>query len=264
MPPEEQIRNEKYTLNERLVFYIKDIRDFHGSEQIIVSRVAPELVAHLFRKEVPEVNSGAVEIKKVAREAGSRSKVAVESSRPGVDPVGSCVGQKGVRVQAVIEQIGGEKIDIVPFSEDPELFIVAALSPADNIEIEVDEEKNKAVVEVPEDQLSLAIGKQGQNVRLATKLTGYKIDIEGREVEKEIVEEEKVEEKEKKQTKKKKAKKSKAKVKKEEKNTETDKKNKEEEKVKTAKKDKKKETEEKDSEKEKKETDKEETNKKEK
>jgi N utilization substance protein A len=183
MPAEEQIRNEKYRMNQRLVLFIKEIREFHGTEKIIVSRTSTELVAKLFRKEVPEVNSGAVEIKKVAREAGSRSKVAVESQRPGVDPVGSCVGQKGVRVQAVIDQIGGEKIDIVPFSEDPKLFIAAALSPAEDIDVEVDEEDSKAVVKVPEDQLSLAIGKDGQNVRLATKLTGYKIDIEGKEVE---------------------------------------------------------------------------------
>ena len=138
-----------------------------------------ELVKELFDREVPEVSSGAVALKKIAREPGRRSKIAVVSTQPGVDPVGSCVGQKGVRVQAVIDELAGEKIDIIQFSEDAKKFIIAALSPAENIEIKIDEGKKQATVTVPEDQLSLAIGRDGQNVRLAAKLTGYKIDIKG-------------------------------------------------------------------------------------
>jgi N utilization substance protein A len=181
MPPQEQVHQENYRLNKRLALYIKGIEETPGGEEIIVSRAAPELVKKLFYREVPEVSSGAVEIIKVAREAGSRSKVAVVSTRSGVDPVGSCVGQKGVRVQAVIEQLGGEKIDIIPYNKDPVMFITAALSPADNLDVELDQEEETAVVKVPADQLSLAIGRDGQNVRLASKLTGYKIDIEEKE-----------------------------------------------------------------------------------
>ena len=179
LPPSEKIPNENYTLNKRLTFYIQDIRDTIKGKQIIVSRADSQLVALLFAREVPEVNSNAVEIRKVAREAGGRTKLAVFSSQSGVDPVGSCVGQKGVRVQTVIDEVNGEKIDIIQFSEDPVRYLTAALSPADNLKIEVDEDKKTAIVTVPEDQLSLAIGKDGQNVRLAAKLTGYKIDIKG-------------------------------------------------------------------------------------
>jgi N utilization substance protein A len=179
MPPEEQARDEHYRLNQRLTFYIKDIRETIKGQQIIVSRADPELVIGLFKREVPEVNSGAVEIKIIAREAGSRSKVAVASTQAGVDPVGSCVGQKGVRVQAVINELGGEKIDIIEHSDDIKKFIIAALQPAENLEIKVNQKKKTAEVTVPEDQLSLAIGKDGQNVRLAAKLTGYKINIKG-------------------------------------------------------------------------------------
>jgi len=179
MPPEEQARDEHYRLNQRLTFYIKDIRETMKGQQIIVSRADPELVIGLFKREVPEVNSGAVEIKTIAREAGSRSKVAVASTQAGVDPVGSCVGQKGVRVQAVINELGGEKIDIIEHSDGIEKFITAALQPAENLEIKVNDKKKTADVTVSEDQLSLAIGKDGQNVRLAAKLTGYKINIKG-------------------------------------------------------------------------------------
>jgi len=182
MPPQEQVRHEKYTLNKRLTFYIKEIKDTQRGRRIIVSRSADELVAKLFKREVPEVSSGAVEIKKVAREPGRRSKVAVNSTQPGVDPVGSCVGQKGIRVQAVIKELGGEKIDIVQYSKNAKKFITAALSPAEKMEIKTDKDKKEAVVTIPEDQLSLAIGKEGQNVRLAAKLTGYKIDIEAKDV----------------------------------------------------------------------------------
>ena len=179
MPPEEQARDEHYRLNQRLTLYIKDIRDTIKGQQIIVSRADPELVIGLFKREVPEVNSGAVEIKTIAREAGSRSKVAVNSTQSGVDPVGSCVGQKGVRVQAVINELGGEKIDIIEHFSDAKKFISAALQPAENLQVKVNDKKNIADVTVPEDQLSLAIGKEGQNVRLAAKLTGFKINLKG-------------------------------------------------------------------------------------
>ncbi len=181
MTPEEQVKGRQYKLNRRLALYILDIRDTLKGEQIIVSRTAPELVAGLFRREVPEINSGAVKIKKVAREAGSRSKVAVISTQPGVDPVGSCVGQKGVRVQAVIDELDGEKIDVIQYSEDSDKFIIAALSPAENISVKINKKKKEAIVTVPEDQLSLTIGRDGQNVRLASKLTGFKIEVKEQE-----------------------------------------------------------------------------------
>ncbi|PIS14106.1 transcription termination/antitermination protein NusA [Candidatus Shapirobacteria bacterium CG09_land_8_20_14_0_10_47_13] len=180
MPPAEQIRSENYRVNQRFTFLLKEIQDGLTGQQIIVSRADPELVKTLFKREVPEVSSGAVEIRQIAREPGNRSKVAVFSRQTGVDPVGSCVGQKGVRVQAVIDEIGGEKIDIIQFSDDPAKFIIAALSPAQQIEVKLDEKNKTAVVSAPEDQLSLAIGREGQNVRLAAKLTGYKIDIQGK------------------------------------------------------------------------------------
>lgn len=179
MPPEEQARDEHYHLNQRLTLFIKDISDTLKGQQIIVSRADPNLVIGLFKREVPEVNSGAVEIKVIAREAGSRSKVAVVSTQAGVDPVGSCVGQKGVRVQTVINELGGEKIDIIEYFEDPKKFITAALQPAEKLAIKINDKKKIADVTVPEDQLSLAIGKDGQNVRLAAKLTGYKINLKG-------------------------------------------------------------------------------------
>jgi N utilization substance protein A len=178
MPVQEQIRSESYRLNQRLTFYIEGIREFPKGRQVVVSRAHKGLVEGLFRREVPEVASGAVEIKTIAREPGERTKVAVQSSQTGVDPVGSCVGQKGVRVQAVINELNGEKIDIIQYSEDPIRFIMAALSPAEKAEVVLDEKKKIATVSVPNDQLSLAIGKDGQNVRLAAKLTGYKIDIQ--------------------------------------------------------------------------------------
>jgi N utilization substance protein A len=186
MPPQEQIRIERYKLNQRLVVYISDIRDTMKGKTIIVSRAHPGLVKELFRREVPEVSSGAVEIKEVAREGGNRTKIAVDSTQEGVDPVGSCVGQRGVRVQAVINELAGEKIDIIQFSQDAKTFITAALAPAEGIKVKADEKKKTATVTVPDDQLSLAIGRGGQNVRLAAKLTGYKIDIEGESGEKAI------------------------------------------------------------------------------
>ncbi len=186
MPPQEQVRSERYRLNQRLAIYIADISETLKGKAIIVSRAHPGLVEELFRREVPEVASEAVEIKAVAREPGNRTKIAVASTQEGVDPVGSCVGQRGVRVQAVINELAGEKIDIIQYSENPANFITAALSPAEGIKVDIKKDTNKAVVTVPDDQLSLAIGRGGQNVRLAAKLTGYKIDIQGESGEKAI------------------------------------------------------------------------------
>jgi len=180
MPPEEQIPPERYRPNQRLCFYLKEIRQGPKGSQIILSRADKGLVENLFSREVPEVANGSVEIKVVAREPGERIKIAVFSNRPGVDPVGSCVGQKGVRVQAVIAELQGEKIDVIQYNEDPEKFILAALAPAEDLEITVLKTKKEARVIAPDDQLSLAIGRDGQNVRLASRLTGYKIDIKGK------------------------------------------------------------------------------------
>lgn len=181
MPPNEQIPNERYRLNQRLTFYIEGIRETYRGNEIIVSRSHKGLVSGLFNREVPEVAQGAVEIKDIAREAGNRSKVAVYSTQSGVDPVGSCVGQKGVRVQAVISELGGsEKIDIIQWNTDQVQFITAALAPAKDISVKLNEETKTAEAFVPEDQLSLAIGRDGQNVRLAAKLTGWKIDLKSK------------------------------------------------------------------------------------
>ncbi len=179
MPPQEQAQGENYRLNQRLKVYVSEIKDGPRGQEIILSRSHPNLLAALFELEVPEVASGAVEIKAIAREAGNRSKVAVTSNQEGVDPVGSCVGQKGVRVQAITNELNGEKLDLILWSPDVERFIVAALSPAKAIDIKVDTEGKEAKVVVMDDQLSLAIGKEGQNVRLAAKLTGFRIDISG-------------------------------------------------------------------------------------
>lgn len=178
-PPQEQVRSEKYSVNQRLTFLIKEIRDSARGREVVISRSDPALVETLFRREVPEVASGAVEIKAIAREAGARTKIAAFSAQPGVDPVGSCVGQKGVRVQAVINELEGEKIDVIQYSDSPEKFIAAALSPAEGVKTKINEKRKEAEVSIPDDQLSLAIGREGQNVRLAARLTGYKIDIKG-------------------------------------------------------------------------------------
>lgn len=181
MPASEKIPGEDYRLNYRLKVYIIGIREGQRGQEIVVSRAHKGLVEGLFKLEVPEIGSGIVEIKGIAREAGSRSKVAVASRQPGVDPVGSCVGQKGVRVQAVIAELGNEKIDVIAYSDDSAKFVAAALSPATVDRVRTDEKEKTAHVEVPEDQLSLAIGKDGQNVRLAAKLTGWRVDIKGAE-----------------------------------------------------------------------------------
>lgn len=188
MPVSEQSQGERYHLNQRLTFYIEGIRETTRGNEIIVSRAHKGLVEGLFKREVPEVAQGSVELKVIAREAGGRTKVAVYSTQSGVDPVGSCVGQKGVRVQGVISELGGsEKVDVIQFSEDAKQFITAALAPAKDIDVSLDEQKKTATVHVPEDQLSLAIGRDGQNVRLAAKLTGWKIDIQGKAVAKAAV-----------------------------------------------------------------------------
>jgi len=184
MPPAEAIPNEFYRLNQRIAVYIKEIRETYKGKAIVVSRSAPELVKELFAREVPEVGSGAVEIVAIAREAGHRTKLAVKSTQDGVDPVGSCVGQKGIRVQAVINELNGEKVDIIEFSKDTKEYIASALAPAEGINVEIDEKVRKATITIPDDQLSLAIGKGGQNARLAAKLTGFKIDIKGVEASK--------------------------------------------------------------------------------
>jgi len=181
MPVSEQSQSERYHLNQRLSFYIEGIRETTRGNEIIVSRAHKGLVEGLFRREVPEVASGAVELRVIAREAGGRTKVAVYSTQSGVDPVGSCVGQKGVRVQGVIGELGGmEKVDIIQWNDDAKLFIASALAPAKDLDVILNEEKKEAQVLVPDDQLSLAIGRDGQNVRLAAKLTGWKIDIKGK------------------------------------------------------------------------------------
>lgn len=177
MPPEEQMRGEFYKTNARISVLLKEIRETHRGRVIVVSRADKQLVAKLFEREVPEVASGAVEIAAIAREAGVRTKLAVRSKQEGVDPVGSCVGQRGVRVQEVIKDLNNEKIDIIPHSDNPVVLLQGALAPAEKLKIEIDPVTNVATVMAPDDQLSLAIGRGGQNVRLAAKLTGYQITI---------------------------------------------------------------------------------------
>lgn len=179
MPIEEQMRGEYYRINTRLTFYIADIRETHKGKTIIVSRAAKELVIKLFEREVPEASSGAVTVAAIAREAGVRTKIAVKSTQEGIDPVGACVGQKGVRVQEVIKELNNEKIDIIQYAEDTRTFIQAALAPAEHLKVTLDETTHAAKVVCPDDQLSLAIGRNGQNARLAAKLTGWHISILG-------------------------------------------------------------------------------------
>jgi len=179
LPPPEQVVGERYNPGGRIKIYLVSVNETNKGPEIIVSRSHPEMVRRLFTLEVPEISSGSVEIKSIAREAGSRTKIAVVSNQKNIDPVGSCVGQRGTRVQTIISELGGEKIDIVEYSEDPIKFITNALSPAKILNIKINEEDKTAMAEVKEDQLSLAIGKAGQNVRLAARLTGWKIDIVG-------------------------------------------------------------------------------------
>jgi len=193
MPPEEQIPNEKYHLNQRLVVYILEIKEGLKGEEVVVSRANNGLLEGLFKREVPEVAQGAVEIKAIEREPGNRAKIAVASNQSGIDPVGSCVGQKGVRVQAIIQEFSGiEKIDIIQWQEDPKNYVTQALSPAKELQVEIDEKEKTARVFVAPEELSLAIGRDGQNVRLASKLTGYRIEIEGKDELSKLPPEEKV------------------------------------------------------------------------
>jgi N utilization substance protein A len=187
--PEEQIPGEFYRRGERIRAYLYSVEETPRGVNLKLSRTHPELIEGLFAMEAPEIAGGVVEIKSIAREAGSRSKIAVFSNDEHVDPVGSCVGQKGVRVTTVMSELNGEKIDIIPWSPDPETYIASAISPANVLRIEVNEQEHKAVLEVANDQLSLAIGKGGQNVRLAAKLTGWRIDIKSTEVKGEEVKE---------------------------------------------------------------------------
>ncbi len=178
LPAEEQVRGERYRLGERIKALLFLVDQSAKGPSFYLSRTHPRLIAKLFEMEVPEIASGAVEIKGIVREAGSRSKIAVISNEEGVDPVGSCVGQKGVRVNTVTAELGGEKIDITEWSKNPEIFIANALSPAKVLSVDANEKKKEARIIVAENQLSLAIGKGGQNVRLAARLTGWKIDIQ--------------------------------------------------------------------------------------
>jgi len=182
MPAEERIPTERLNPAQRLTFLLKAIEDGPRGKLIVLSRASDDFVKKIFAREVPEVASKSVEIVGVAREPGVRTKIAARSTQSGVDPVGSCVGQKGVRVQAVTTELGGERVDIIPWSDNTEEFIKATLSPVEVMSIRIDEKAKTAVVVVAEDQLSLAIGKEGQNVRLAGQLTGYKIEIESGEV----------------------------------------------------------------------------------
>ncbi|WP_105988962.1 transcription termination factor NusA [Staphylococcus agnetis] len=173
----ERSPNESYVPNERIKVFVNKVEQTTKGPQIYVSRSHPGLLKRLFEQEVPEIFEGTVEVKSVAREAGDRSKISVHSDNPDIDAVGACVGAKGARVEAVVEELGGEKIDIAQWSDDPKVFVSNALSPSQVVDVIVDEENQSTTVIVPDYQLSLAIGKRGQNARLAAKLTGWKIDI---------------------------------------------------------------------------------------
>ena len=177
LPATEQMRTERYRVGQRLKLYLLEVNRTNKGPRLILSRSHPNLVRRLFELEVPEINNGIVEIKAVAREAGFRSKVAVAAQQEGIDPVGSCVGLRGVRIQNVVNELGGERIDVIQWHAQPKVFVANALSPAQVVNVDIAEAEKSAVVVVPDGQLSLAIGKEGQNARLAAKLTGWKIDI---------------------------------------------------------------------------------------
>ncbi len=177
LAPGEQVRGESYVEGMRLKVYVVEVRRSTKGPQVLISRTHPGLVKRLFELEVPEIYDGTVEVKSIAREAGSRTKLAVWSADENVDPIGACVGPRGQRVNNIVEELKGEKVDIIKYSDDPAQYIAAALSPADVISVDIKEEGKTCRVVVPDDQLSLAIGKEGQNARLAAKLTGWKIDI---------------------------------------------------------------------------------------
>jgi len=184
--PSGQVEGERYRIGQRMKVLIEKVEQTSRGPQVVVSRSDAKLIEKLFELEVPEISAGTVEIKSIAREAGSRTKIAILSAREGVDPVGSCVGQRGTRVQAVMAELADEKIDCILWDQDPINFIVNALSPAKVTKVGIDEKSKEAKIFVPADQLSLAIGKNGQNVRLAVKLTGWKIDVESEEEEKKV------------------------------------------------------------------------------
>ncbi len=177
LPPSEQTPGEKYNIHDRIKVYVINVKKTNKSPQIFVSRTHPGLVKRLLELEVPEIADGTVEIKTIAREAGSRTKIAIASRNEDVDPVGACVGQRGSRIRAIVDELNGEMIDVIKWSSNDEEYIAASLSPAKVLQVELDEENKMAKVIVPDFQLSLAIGKEGQNARLAAKLTGWKIDI---------------------------------------------------------------------------------------
>ncbi len=178
MPTKEQIPTETYRVNDKIKGYVLDVeKGAKGAPQVIVSRSHPDFVRKLLEFEIPEIYEGVIEIKSVSRDPGHRSKVAVYSPDPNIDPVGSCVGQKGIRIQNVINELNGEKIDVIEWNEDPSIYISSALLPAKILAVDIKENEKFAQVIVPDDQLSLAIGKSGQNARLAAKLTNWKIDI---------------------------------------------------------------------------------------
>ena len=190
LPPQEQVQTDNYKLGERIKVYVLSVEKGTKGPELHLSRAHEDILRQLFFLEIPEIASKAIEIKGIAREAGSRSKVAVYTEDPNIDPIGSCVGQRGARIQTIIGELGGEKIDIINWSENPGEYISNALSPANVLKIEIDEKNKSALASVKAEQLSLAIGKQGQNVRLAAKLTGWKININEFETGKEVVAEE--------------------------------------------------------------------------
>ncbi len=177
LPGSEQVRNERYRVGQRLKLFLLEVNRTNRGPRLIMSRTHPNLVRRLFELEVPEIFNGNVELKAVAREAGYRSKVAVAAMQEGLDPVGSCVGLRGVRIQNVVNELNGERIDVIEWSDDPKVFIANALSPAQVVSVDINQDENTAVVIVPDNQLSLAIGKEGQNARLAARISGWRIDI---------------------------------------------------------------------------------------
>ncbi|MFC2032310.1 transcription termination factor NusA [Chloroflexota bacterium] len=182
LPTSEQVRNERYRIGQRLKVYLLEVVQTNKGPRVIVSRSHPDLIRRFFELEVPEVYNGTVEIKPIAREAGHRSKTAVATRQKGIDPVGCCVGLRGIRIQNIVNELNGEKIDIVMWDPDPAIFIANALSPAQVLNVILDPDEGKATVVVPDKQLSLAIGKDGQNARLTAKLTGWRIDIKSASV----------------------------------------------------------------------------------
>ena len=193
---EDQVRGERYNTGDRIKVYVKEVRMTPKGPEILLSRTSEEILKKVFYLEIPEISNGLIEIKAVAREAGNRSKVAVQAQGENVDPIGSCVGQRGARIQTIISELGGEKIDIIEYDEDSVKFIINALAPAKVLSVDINEKDKSAKVKVSEDQLSLAIGREGQNVRLAARLVGWKLDIIGETGKKIEIEGEKKEEKE--------------------------------------------------------------------